>query len=152
MKRHLNICINIEETVAKIYRNLIQSPRLTTVVKETLLELADDEDDHANQLRFALRFPEASMIASRVETRQQAEALLQESKNILEKTLKIEIDDQQAISIGIELEKRFCEVHIANSFEFKEEKFKAMFAAMAKEDERHCRKLLELKKSIGQPS
>lgn len=151
MKKHLNIGIKTEETVGKIYRNMTKSPRLSTVVRETLLELAADEDDHANQLRFALRFPEGSVVTSIEDMLQQSQNLLQQAEHILEKTLLIEVDDQQAISIGVELEKNFSQIHIANSYDFKENNLKEMFAAMAKEDERHCQRLLDLQKKICQP-
>lgn len=149
MKKHLNTCIQIEETAAAIYRKMTKSTRLTATVRETLQELAADEDDHASQLRFALRFREGSIVTSLPKKQEQAHELLLHAKRILEKTLQqIEVDDQQAISIGVELEEQFCQIHIANSFEFKEDNFKGMFAAMAKEDERHCQRLSELKNSI----
>lgn len=151
MKKHLNICIRIEETVGRIYRNMTKSTRLTEAVRKALLELAADEDDHANQLRFALRFPESSVVSSIPTMQEQAEKLLQQAEQILEKTQQLNVDDQQAISIGIELEKQFCQAHIANSFEFKEENLKKMFAAMAKEDDRHLKLLQDLQKKICLP-
>ena len=148
MKKHLSFCIQIEETVGKIYRNIALSPRLTKAVRETLQELAADEDEHANQLRFALRFPEDTVVSSLPEMLEKVQCLLQESERILEKTGQIEIDDQQAISIGVELEKKFSEIHIANSFNFKENSLKEMFAAMAIDEEQHCKRLLDLQKSL----
>lgn len=56
----------------------------------------------------------------------------------------------EAIAIGIELEASFCQTHIAYSFKFKEEKYRTMFAAMARSDEDHCQKLQELQQTICQ--
>ena len=64
MRKHLSICIQTEEAVAAIYRQMANSPCLTLAVQETLQELAADEDDHANQLRFALRFTDGSVVTS----------------------------------------------------------------------------------------
>ncbi len=150
MKKHLNYCIQIEEIVGKIYRTVALSPRLTKAVRETLLELAADEDDHASQLRFALRFPEGAVVSSRPEMLEKVQCLLQDSERILEKTGRIDIDDQQAISIGVELEKKFSGIHIDNSFNFKEKSLKEMFTAMAKDEEQHCKRLLDLQKNLCQ--
>ena len=130
---------------------MTKSQRLTAAVREAFTELAADEDEHAEQLRFALRFPEGAVVTSIPEMLQQANDLLLQAKSIQDKIDQIEVDDQQAISIGVELEKKFCQAHIANSFEFKENNLKDMFAAMAKEDERHCQRLLDLQKTLCQP-
>ncbi len=148
MKKHLNICIQIEETVGRIYRKMATSERITPRVRQALQVLANDEDDHASQLRFAGRFPENSLVTSPPKADQRAQELLTQAKHILAKIDQIEVDDQQAISIGVELEKKFSEVHIANSFEFKEQSLKEMFAAMARGDDEHCQRLLELQQEL----
>lgn len=148
MRKHLNFCIQTEEIVAKIYRQMANSPHLTLAVKETLQELAADEDDHASQLRFALRFTDGSVITSQPDMLRQAEEMLNQAQLLLQKMLPTEVDDHQAISTGVELEKNFSRVHLANACEFKDKKFAEMFAAMAKEDERHCHRLLELQKNL----
>ncbi len=148
MKKHLNNCIQIEETVGTIYRKMANSPRITAVVRQGLQELASDEDDHANQLRFAMRFPENALISSPPKADQRAQDLLTQTEQILTKISQIEVDDQQAISIGVELEKKFRQVHIANSFDFKEQHLKDMFAAMARADDEHCQRLLDLQQQL----
>jgi rubrerythrin len=148
MKKHLNICIEIEETVGEIYRLMAKSQLLSSEVRKVLLELANDEAEHANQLKFALRFPEGSVLNSAPEMLQQAEKMLLKAKDALAKIEKLEMNDRQALNIGIELEKHFCQAHIATSFNFKDESYRSMFAAMAKEDERHCQLLEDLAQQI----
>jgi len=148
MKRHINICIRIEETVGRIYRHMAASEFLTADVRQTLQTLAEEEEEHAGQLRFALRFPEDSVVKSLPEMLTQAQQLLDQVQRILQKIEATEVDDRQALSIGIELEKKFCQAHIANSFQFTDKSLKEMFAAMAKGDELHCQRLLDLQKSL----
>ncbi len=150
MKKQLYICIEIEETVGKIYRHMTTSPHLTAEIRTALQELAEDEDDHANQLRFALRFPEGSVVKNPSKTLEEAGKILAKAKDAFDRIQNIEVDDRQALNIGIELEKHFQQVHIANSFEFQEENYRKMFAAMAKEDERHCKQLEELHQKLCQ--
>jgi len=149
MKRHLNICIKIEETVGKIYRQLAKSPLVSAEVGRTLNEMADDEDDHASQLRFALRFPDDSVVSSAREMLQKAQELLIQAEHILKQASKMEMTDQQAIEIGVKLEQNFCQAHIGNSFDFKDAQHRAMFAAMALADEEHCKRLLTLQKRLA---
>ncbi|HEY5674049.1 MAG TPA: hypothetical protein VIR78_10110 [Malonomonas sp.] len=149
MKRHLNICIKIEETVGKIYRQLAKSPLISGEVCRTLNEMANDEDEHASQLRFALRFPDGSMVSSATEMLQKAQDLLTQAEHVLKQTSQREITDQQAIEIGVKLERNFCQAHIGNSFDFKDAQHKAMFAAMALADEAHCQRLLDLQKRLA---
>ncbi|SHJ08335.1 Rubrerythrin [Malonomonas rubra DSM 5091] len=146
MRKHLNICIQIEKTVAQIYRKMAESSKLSPAVRTGLLELAQEEDDHASQLQFALRFPDGSIVDSLPGMLQEAERLLQLAQKALQHVEQNVVSDQQAVNIGVELEKKFCQAHIGNSFQFKEEHLKSMFSAMAKDDERHCKKLEELKK------
>ena len=151
MKKLLNICIQIEDTAGKIYRNMAESPHLNSPVRQALTELASDEDQHAAQLRFALRFPEDSIVSSQPEMLNKAQALLVHAEHALQQTDKTAVTDQQAIEIGIKLEKNFCQAHIGNSFDFKDTKHQAMFAAMAKADEEHCQRLIDLQATFSHP-
>ena len=150
MKRHLNICIRIEETIGKIYQKLAESNLVSDQVRKVLSELAEEEDDHADQLRFALRFPEDTVVKSLPDMLAQAQRLLEHAEKILLKIGQNQADDQRAVAIGIELEKKFCQAHIAQSFQFTDKSLERMFAAMAKADENHCQRLLDLKKSLSQ--
>ncbi len=148
MKKHLMICAQIEELAGQIYRQMSTSPQLTTAVRQTLIELAKDEDDHANQLRFAQRFPDGSMVNSVPEMLKKAEELKAQAERLLERVSKTEVGDQQAINLGVELERKFCQVHIANSFDFTTQQLRDMFSAMARADEQHCQRLLDLQKTL----
>jgi rubrerythrin len=151
MKRHINICIRIEDTIGKIYRKMAESAGLSAQARQVLLGLAEEEEDHAGQLRFALRFPEDLVVKSLPAMMNQAQQLLEEAQIIFENAELNQVNDQQAIRIGIELEKKFCQAHIANSFEFSDDSLKKMFAAMAKADELHCQRLLDLQKTLAHP-
>lgn len=145
MKRFLNICVEIEETVAKIYRQLATSPRLPNELKMVLENLANDEDDHAMQLRFALRFPAGTAVVEKELNRAPVEDLLMRAKAMLAMAQREEFDVKQALEIGMELEQDFCQAHIGNSMEFRDENLKKMFAALAQDDKVHCQKLLDAK-------
>ena len=149
MKRHINICIQIEETAGQIYQKMAESPHLSATVRQTLLELAEDEGKHASQLRFALRFPENSVVKSQPDLMVQAQLLLEQAQRLLNRPEIVKIDDQQAVNLGLKMEKDFCQAHIASSFEFADSGMKKMFAAMAQADETHVQRLVDLKNTIS---
>jgi len=148
MKSHIKICIQIEQTAGRIYRKMLESPRLGTNARRTLSQLAEDEDKHAGQLDFALRFPEDSVVTSLPKLKTTAQQLLALALEYLEDPGLAQVADQQAVDIGIQLEKKLCQVHIANAFEFKEQNMKKMFAAMAEGDELHCQRLYDLQRTL----
>jgi len=150
MKRHINICVQIEETAGQIYRKMSESSRLSVMVRKIFLELADEEDDHATQLKFALRFPENSVVKSQPEMLAKVQHLLEQARHILSRPEITRVDDQQAVSLGLKLEKDFCQAHIGCSFEFSDPGMKKMFAAMAQADETHVQRLVDLKQTISQ--
>lgn len=145
MRKYLMLCIEIEETAARIYRQLAKSGRLPNELQVILQSMAAEEDDHATQLRFALRFPANTAFIDKQYDRAQAQSLLSRAKNLLEKTCQQESDVKQAIEMGIELEDDFCQVHIGNSMQFRDENLKKMFAALAQDDKVHSQKLLNAK-------
>jgi len=145
VRKYLLLCIEIEETVARIYRQLSQSKNLPGGLQSVLQNLADDEDTHASQLRFALRFPAGTTFTEKAFEYAPVLALLDRAKDLFDKTCREDFDAAQAIAIGIELEEDFCQAHIGNSMEFKDESLKKMFAALAHDDKAHCQKLFDAK-------
>ncbi len=145
MKKHLLLCVEIEETAARIYRQLATSNKLPRQLKVILKSLADDEDDHASQLRFALRFSTGSDFTLKSSDLAPTQALLDRAKALLEKTIQLDFDVKQVIEAGTELEQDFCSIHIENSLEFKDESLKKMFAALAQDDKIHNQKLFDAK-------
>ena len=145
MKKNLLLCVEIEETAARIYRQLATSDKLPGELKVLLKNLANDEDDHASQLRFALRFATGSDFSLKSSDLTPTQVLLDRSKELLDKASQLDFDVRQAIEAGIELEQDFCRVHIDNSLEFKNESLKKMFAALAQDDKIHSQKLFDAK-------
>ena len=72
--------------------------------------------------------------------------LLDRANGLHEKVCDQEFDPVQALELGSELEKDFCQAHIGNSVEFRDESLKKMFAALAQDDKIHSQKLLDAKK------
>lgn len=147
MKQHLDICIQIEETLGQAYRNMAQSPKVSRRVRKALQNLADDEFEHASQLSAAQRFPELTEVKNLEASKAVARNLLEQVQWVLQRTEQVPLDDQQALSISLELEKQFSLVHSANASEFIDSDIRQTFANLAKEDEKHQQQLLDLQNS-----
>ncbi|MCF6179252.1 MAG: hypothetical protein L3J63_07670 [Geopsychrobacter sp.] len=145
MKKYLLLCVEIEETVARIYRQLSSSSKVPGELKLILANLANDEDDHAMQLRFAMRFPAGTALVDKRIDRAPAEELLIRAKKLYNQTCQSNFDTRRAIEMGIELEQDFCQTHIGNSMDFTDNKLKKMFAALAQDDKSHKQKLIDAK-------
>ncbi len=145
VNKYLSLCAEIEDTAARIYRQLAASSKIPGELKIILENLAHDEDDHAAPPRFALRFSSGSDFTLKSSDFAPAQALLKRAKELLEKTNQLNFDVGQAIEAGIELEQDFCRIHIDNSLEFKNDSLKKMFAALAQDDKIHNQKLFDAK-------
>ena len=148
MRQYINTCARIEKTIARIYRILHESDHLEVKARQVFFSLANDEDDHAHQLEFALRLPNGSLSLENENTQHQAEALLKRAEEALQRVSGTALSIVQAVDLGLELENDFCSIHLSNSMKFKDESIRKMFSAMAKSEEAHKRKLLELKASF----
>ena len=149
MNRFLSLCTEIEEHIARIYRKLAASSQIPADLRVILHSLADDEDDHAMQLRFAMRFPAGTAITGKKIEKEQLQQLLQRAKLMLQQVQSQELDARQAIELGIELEEDFCQAHIGNSMIFSDENLKKMFAALARDDKTHVQKLHAAKEKFS---
>ncbi len=148
MKKFLQICVEIEEMAGRTYRQLSKSKNLPGALKVVLENMADDEDAHAMQLRFALRFPAGTALVDKQIDRAPLEALLTRVKELHDKTCHQELDVRQALEMGIDLEQDFCDAHIGNSMTFRDENLRKMFAALAQADKIHRQKLLDAKEKF----
>ncbi|WP_020677340.1 hypothetical protein [Geopsychrobacter electrodiphilus] len=114
-----------------------------------LENLANDEDAHAMQLRFALRFPAGTALVDKRFDLAPVNELLSRVKLLLELATQQQLDTRQALEMGVELEQEFCTTHIGSSMEFRDENLKKMFAALAEDDKTHKQKRVDAKTRLS---
>jgi len=146
MRQYLQTCAQIEKKAAEIYRLLSESAHYSLEVRQIFQSLANDEEDHAHQLDFALRFPTGTATAKKDLWLGQATVLLHRVEELQHQVDTAALPLAQAAELAAELEGEFCRIHLENSVRFQDERMRAMFAAMARSEESHLRKLAALKR------
>lgn len=151
MRRYLNICAEIEETVGQIYQAMAEKmpedDRLATLWRQ----MARDERDHAGQIRFALRLPAGHVFERQDFPEEKVEVLLTRARNILQLVKERPLSVREAVRLALGLEGEFLSAHIAG-VSFKDESLKKMMQALARADEAHLGLLRQYAREVlGEP-
>lgn len=151
MRRYLNICAEIEETVGQIYEamaeKLAEDDRLSTLWRQ----MACDERDHAGQIRFALRLPVLHVFEDQDFPEEKAEVLLTRARNILRLVKDRPLSVREALRLAHGLEGEFLCAHVTGAA-FKDESLKKMMQALARADEAHLGLLRQYAREVlGEP-
>jgi rubrerythrin len=138
MRQLLLQCIEIEETIGKIYRKLAEGPAGDGALRALLFGLANDEDSHANQLRLASRLLTENIFAGANIPRQRVAESLQQARDFLRHVQTAPLDLKTTIALAMRLEKDFADVHAHCAVDFADAKMAELFRSLAADDKRHA--------------
>jgi len=144
----LNLCIDIEKIVAQIYQVLASRSSFGPSLRTSLEEMARDEEDHARIIQLARRLNPDQTIRRMNLTREKAQQLLEESRQLLASVREADWQDDYAVRTMLAVEDRMRQVHITCSTEFTERSMQQMFARLGKEEENHIASLRDFLQSI----
>jgi len=144
MQRLLTRCAEIEETIAKIYRVLAEVSTYALPLQQFWIEMACDEDDHAQQLKLATRLCNDKVLASELLPLDRVEFLLRETKRFLARLQQGPVSADKALQLTHLLEEQFMQVHINSAATFSDPQLKKMFQALAHSDREHVERLQRL--------
>ncbi len=136
MRRYLNICAEIEETVGQIYEAMAEKLPEEETLAALWRQMARDERDHAGQIRFALRLPARHVFENQDFPEEKVEVLLTRARNILHLIKERPLSVREALRLALGLEGEFLCTHVAGAA-FKDESLKKMMQALARADEGH---------------
>lgn len=142
MKKYLNLCEKIEQTAAKIYRELAEKEDIPDELRKILHQLARDEEDHAMQLSFATRFSEGTVLLKKNYAPAEAQNLLNRVHFLSDKVANTPMSLNQSLDMALELERDFCKIHLGASSDFANENIGKMFSALAGDEQVHVEKLV----------
>jgi rubrerythrin len=152
MLKFLNGCAEIEETVEAIYRLFAEALPEGHALRSVWLKLADDEGEHARQIRLAGRLPARDIFKGASLPQSRVDDLLQKARGLLRQLQGAPPSVTDALKLSLQMETEFSEVHVALAVEFQDEGIRRMFQALASGDERHAnllRHFLEQEKQGG---
>jgi len=141
MQRLLTRCAEIEETIAKIYRVLAAVPSYAEPLQQFWIEMACDEDDHAQQLKLAARLCNDKILVDELLPLDRIEFLLRETKRFLSRLQQGPVSADKALQLTHLLEEQFMQVHINSAATFSDPQLKKMFQALAHSDREHVERL-----------
>ena len=142
MRNFLRICTEIEETAARIYQSLAQSSVYDAKLRAIWGKMAEEEDEHALQIRFAARLP-SSKVFRESRPIDGVQKLLVEAHAVLTRIGREPLTVGETLRLALTLEEKFCEVHVSTAKNFIDEKMKKLFETMIVADKEHLAPLRE---------
>jgi rubrerythrin len=141
MKAILQACIEVEERVGEIYRQLVKHPDAGEELRGIWREMADDEMRHAQRIRLVSeRFEMAGVIMCGLD-REGVQKLLDRAGEILHEAQNGKLSLMAAVSASVELEDAFLAAHLGFAASGNQPDLQTMFKALAEADRVHTARL-----------
>lgn len=132
----LPLCIELERTAGKIYRELAILSQSIPEVSKVLRQAASEEENHANQFVLCQKMSRNNELIVDIDMAQ-AENVLQSGQKLLLEIQNHSIELLPAIQLCVQMEKNLLEFHMGGAIRFKDQDIQKLFAAMMKNDQAH---------------
>lgn len=137
----LNKCVQIERTTARIYHEFARNKKCDPVLAEIWLTMAEDEEDHVQQLMLAIRLLNKNIGKKNNNLSDTIDELLALAKGILEKARNEDYDIAEMLKDAILMESSFLDIHATHAIAFNDPSLLATFKQLARADELHVKGL-----------
>lgn len=141
MSAILQVCIDIEERVGDIYRELVKHPAAGNELREIWQEMAFDEDRHARRIRLVSDRLEIAGITDFGLEDEEVRGLLDRAGELLLEAQEGRLSLEQAVYASVELEDAFLRVHLGFAKVGDQPDLKMMFKTLAEADREHTARL-----------
>jgi rubrerythrin len=153
MQPFLNRCAEVEETLAQIYTELAVTVAAEQTLKNIWLAMADDEGEHAREIRMAVRMLKEDIVVGEQVPDAEIRQLLAQARDLLAKVRQSDLGVKEALSLSLHLESDFRRVHVLCAVRFADEGLRRVFELLGRADQEHvarlsdyCRKFAALEK------
>lgn len=137
IQHFLQVCIRVEETVGDIYRLFSASVACDGKLRQVWARLAQDEDEHAVQLKFAGRLPARLVFRDAALHTGMVEHLLARAQSILQGAQRSRLTAEDALRVSIKLEREFLEVHVGAVAAFADAGMQKLLRSLGSSDQAH---------------
>jgi len=141
MRAILQTCIDVEERVGEIYRLLAEHPQAGKELREIWLEMADDEDRHAQRIELVGERLENAGVRECGLSAREILALLDRAGEILQETQEDKLSLEDAPYVTVELEDAFLQAHLGMAAAGSQPDLQTMFKTLAEADRRHTERI-----------
>lgn len=140
MIKFLAACALVEDKAAEIYRAMANTAlaEKNQELAALWLQMAADEEDHAQQVRLAARLSrEKIFVELKMDGEETPFALLERIATILKKVTTTRLSEPEMLRVAMDLESHFHKVHTAYTILFQDPSMKKMFDVLARADDKH---------------
>ena len=141
MRSFLECCAEIETLAALIYQELEKKAAGNEQLAGVMRKLAEDEEAHALQLRFALRMRMDDAFTGVNQKVGDPHLLKARAEELLAQARAGALNEYELLKVAVELENDFRVIHAGYALLFKDAKTKKMFDALARDDQLHMAEL-----------
>lgn len=127
----------IEETIGEIYRRLAATVDCDGSLRKIWLQMAQDEDAHAAQLRLARRLTKAAELTQSHLSDGEIEILARRAESVLAEVAAEPPSLDEALLLSVELEQSFLRLHAPNSLALGATELRVLFLSLARADGEH---------------
>lgn len=140
MIKFLAACALVEDKAAEVYRAMADTAlaEKNQELAALWLQMAADEEDHAQQVRLAARLSrEKIFVELKMDGEETPFALMERIEAILQSVTSTLLSEPEMLQVAVDLERHFHKVHTAYTILFQEPSMKKMFDALARADDKH---------------
>jgi len=132
----LDICREIEETAAQLYRYFAKLYEDNQAVSQIWKKTAEEEDEHAAQFRLASRLHGSGMQVLKTDYNK-VKTVLNKMQTVYEGVKASPPQLNEALRFAISLERALSEYHISALVTFHDKELARLFTSMKQNDENH---------------
>lgn len=137
----LNRCAEVEETLAHIYTELATKVEAEQVLKKIWLAMADDEGEHAREIRMAVRMLKEDIILGEQVPDAEIRQLLMQARDFLAHVQQSGMIVKEALRLSLHLEEDFRRVHLLCAVQFADDGMRMVFERLGRADQDHVARL-----------
>lgn len=119
--------------IAEIYRKLAADESYRPELRAAFRQMALDEEDHADQIGFAMALPEESLAPTRIGV----DDFLEKVQARFELVRTRSIPEDEVVLLALDLEEEFNRVHLGAMALFRDSRLRALFKGLARSEEEH---------------
>lgn len=143
MQAFMNRCAEIEDILGQIYRELAAVFAADRDLEDIWLGMADDEGEHAREIRLAKRMLNDDIIVCEQVPDAQIRMLLSRARDILAKVRRSVLPIKEALRLSLHLEDEFRQVHVLCAVRFADSAVQKIFERLGRADREHVARLAE---------